>query len=415
MKFPYVRRKRLHAAIALHESAMLQHAEELHTARTAHDRELEALRTAHSQQADSLHAQLDSLRAQLHELQQRTKRDTVDFSAAQYRVGARITDRMHVQIEETWSNDFEVGMRGFVLVKDGVPQDLQITYEGHAPVFLEWQDRPDVYMHPEFAGYARHDRCGFLAGFRGRASHPIAIIAPGAAPGATASPPVPATGFTPPPHDEPPSLSFADFVAMANRECRSVLEIGSRVVSPGGQSTRSVFDTKVRYTGFDYYPDSNTDVVGDAHQLSSCFPPGTQFDAIFSLAVFEHLAMPWKVAMEINKLLPIGGLCFQSTPFTWPHHEMPWDFWRFSHEGLRMLFSPALGFEVLALGLNGPCRIHSEEQSGPFWGTPFQRAYLESTILVRKVRDFSPENFRWNVQLEDVLPSESCYPKPGKA
>ena len=46
-----------------------------------------------------------------------------------------------------------------------------------------------------------------------------------------------------------------------------------------------------------------------------------------------------------------------------------------------MLFSPALGFEVLSLGLTGPCRIHF----GPFWSIPFEPAYAESTILVREV------------------------------
>jgi len=80
-----------------------------------------------------------------------------------------------------------------------------------------------------------------------------------------------------------------------------------------------------------------------------------------------------------------------------------------------MLFSPALGFEVLSLGLTGPCRIHFEEHFGSFWSMPFERAYAESTILVRKVRDFSAEDFRWNVRLEDALPGESCYPKPAKA
>jgi hypothetical protein len=46
---------------------------------------------------------------------------------------------------------------------------------------------------------------------------------------------------------------------------------------------------------------------------------------------------------------------------------------------------------------------------------PFERAYAESTILARKVRDYSEEDFRWNVRLEDALPGESCYPKPAQA
>lgn len=329
-----------------------------------------------------------------------------------YRVGAITTDRIHVQIEETWSTDLEIGVRGFALVKSGVPQDVQITCEGSTPASIEWHDRGDVYEHAIFAGYARHVRCGFRAGFRRRAGHEIAVTAPGAGVHEPVGTRLPATSFAPFPITEPAGTTLTEFTAMVNRDCRSVLEIGSRIVGPGSQSKRALFASQVQYTGFDIYSDSNTDVVGDAHGLSSYFPSGTRFDAIFSLAVLEHIAMPWKVAMEINKLLPIGGLAFHSTPFTWPIHETPWDFWRFSHEGLRMLFSPALGFEVLAAGLTSPCRISLEKSSGPFWQMPFQPTFAESNILVRKVRDYSPEDFAWNARLEDVLPARSCYPPP---
>lgn len=414
MQFPYVRRNRLHTAIAQHESAVQRHAEEMHAVRAAHERELETLRAAYTQQADSLRVQLDTLRAHLAGMQQQTNRNPADASAAQHRVGACMTDLTHVQVEETWSNDFEVGVRGFALVKDGVPQDLQITLEGHAPIFIQWHDRPDVYEHAQFASYERHVRCGFVAGFRGRAGHQITVTAPGAAPAPTPIPLIPATGFAFP-NTEPAPMSLPEFAAIVNRECRSVLEIGSRIVSPGSQSKRSLFAPQVHYTGFDIYPDSNTDVVGDAHQLSHYFPPGTQFGAVFSGSVLEHLAMPWKVALEINKLLPIGGLSFHSVPFTWPVHEMPWDFWRFSTEGLRMLFSPALGFEVLSLGFVDPCRVHLEQHVPPHWEMPFQRTYAKSMILVRKVRDYPTENLQWNVRLEDVLPDRSSYPKPAQA
>ena len=47
------------------------------------------------------------------------------------------------------------------------------------------------------------------------------------------------------------------------------------------------------------------DVVGDAHKLSSYFHD--EFDLIFSSAVFEHLAMPWRASIEIIKLLKKGG------------------------------------------------------------------------------------------------------------
>jgi hypothetical protein len=73
-----------------------------------------------------------------------------------------------------------------------------------------------------------------------------------------------------------------------------ILEIGSREVI-GPSSVRHLFGGS-EYVGFDYYPGSNVDVAGDVHQLSSYFSPDEKFDLIFSLACFEHFAMPWIVA-----------------------------------------------------------------------------------------------------------------------
>jgi hypothetical protein len=76
-----------------------------------------------------------------------------------------------------------------------------------------------------------------------------------------------------------------------------------------------------------------------------------------------------------------------------------------------MLFSPALGFEVLDLGLSEPCSIHPESPTVDDVVLPMHRGYLGSNILVRKVREIDPEEFRWNTTMQDVLPSGSVYPK----
>lgn len=59
--------------------------------------------------------------------------------------------------------------------------------------------------------------------------------------------------------------------------------------------------------------------------------------------------MPWVVAIEINKLFEIGGVTYHLTHPAWPLHERPWNFWRFSDDGLRVLFSKPMGFEIIKL------------------------------------------------------------------
>jgi SAM-dependent methyltransferase len=124
----------------------------------------------------------------------------------------------------------------------------------------------------------------------------------------------------------------------------TVLEIGARARS--GIVRRSQFGDKLRYVGFDILAGENVDVVGDAHELSRYFDPGS-FDFCYSVSVFEHLMWPWKVALELNAVMKVGGIAFIQSHPTWPKHEMPWDFFRFWDSGWRSLFCEATGFRVL--------------------------------------------------------------------
>ncbi len=74
-----------------------------------------------------------------------------------------------------------------------------------------------------------------------------------------------------------------DLVKIVNESRQSVLEIGSRVVGPFEINIRALFPNASSHTGFDYYSDSNTDVVGDAHSLSHYFP-SKRFGAILALS-----------------------------------------------------------------------------------------------------------------------------------
>ena len=187
-----------------------------------------------------------------------------------------------------------------------------------------------------------------------------------------------------------------------------VLEIGSRVVT--GSCFRELF-TNANYTGFDYYPGNNVDVVGDAHQLSAYFDK--RFDLIFSSAVFEHLAMPWQVSLEIIKLLKWGGFIFVETHYSYSSHERPWHFFQYSENALHILFPEKFGIKCLKKGCSNLIEgKFSEEAADYLKGKAVPGLYCHSGFLGQKVKEVGEKELSWskgNVLLEDVVGSTK-YP-----
>ena len=195
---------------------------------------------------------------------------------------------------------------------------------------------------------------------------------------------------------------------IGNRDGMRILELGSREVT-GPSQARSRF-ARAEYVGFDYYPGANVDVVGDAHRLASYFP-GQKFDLIYSSACFEHFAMPWLVATEISKLLRVGGIVFVETHFSYSSHERPWHFFQFSDMALRVLFSPALGFECIEAGMSNPMVGRFSALADEYLRfRPIAGLYCHSEYLGRKVREV--DDFSWSgVDLQQVA-GETAYPPP---
>lgn len=184
-----------------------------------------------------------------------------------------------------------------------------------------------------------------------------------------------------------------------------VLEIGARARS--GTLYRHLLASHVHYVGMDILDGPNVDVVGDAHALSRHFAPST-IDALFSISVFEHLAMPWKVILEMNRILKTGGLVFVGTHPLYPHHDRPWDFYRFTEDGFRALFNRATGFEIIEVQEGLPCRVIPLGFEPSMRGMArHQDAHLAVSLYARKISDPDPR-MRWDVDLQEVL--ETHYP-----
>lgn len=181
-----------------------------------------------------------------------------------------------------------------------------------------------------------------------------------------------------------------------------VVELGSRARS--GIERKQLIPDHLDYVGFDIKEGPNVDVVGDAHELSRYFKKKS-IAAVFSMSVFEHLVMPWKVAIEINKVLTVGGISFHTTHQAWPLHEKPWDFWRFSDTSWKAIFNQKTGFELIEAKMGEPGHIHPHNLHPAVEEVSKYPVYLMSTVLSRKI---SRSWLRWNVSMSDI--TDSPYP-----
>jgi len=207
--------------------------------------------------------------------------------------------------------------------------------------------------------------------------------------------------------NDPYHAVFREFIEITkSMPSPSILEIGSRNVS--GITRKSFFPHCENYTGFDIHSGDGVDVVGDAHRLSENFPD-TRFDYAYSISVFEHLLFPWKVVMEINRILKTGGHVFISTHPVWPAHELPWDFWRFPGNGFHALFNTYTGFEIVSLTEGLPCKMYSLVDDIPTRNNCFGTLNQGVAVIAKKIGDYRDDLLKWDVDLSEVV--DTMYPK----
>ena len=186
-------------------------------------------------------------------------------------------------------------------------------------------------------------------------------------------------------------------------ECK-LLELGGRDRS-GTDTSTSVFGN-IDVTVLDILESENVDVVGDAHEMKNIFDTCV-FDAISSVSVFEHLAMPWKAALGMNWVLRNGGIAFIQSHQTIGMHDVPWDFWRFSDSAWEALFNRRTGFEIIGKALACPQFILPVHTWPPAADAEKVRGYLASAVMVRKISQV--DDLSWDIKVDDFL--ESMYPQ----
>lgn len=125
---------------------------------------------------------------------------------------------------------------------------------------------------------------------------------------------------------------------LANELQGDLLDVGC-----GQKPYADYFRHAKSYRGCDYKATkADLDFICPAHTVP--LPDGS-IDGIICTEVLEHVPDPRAVWTEFGRLVRPGGHVLLSTPMYWPHHEAPYDFFRFTGYGLQRLVEDS-GFEL---------------------------------------------------------------------
>jgi hypothetical protein len=136
------------------------------------------------------------------------------------------------------------------------------------------------------------------------------------------------------------------------------LEIGSKECGHTVSFRRVLDWGPGNYVGVDAEAGPGVDVIADLGvdfaRVADLLPG--PFATVFCLSVLEHSRQPFRMAENIQRLLAPAAILFVSVPFAWEIHRFPEDYWRFTPDGVRLLF-PGIEF------LPGHCAYHTQVEN----------------------------------------------------
>ena len=175
-----------------------------------------------------------------------------------------------------------------------------------------------------------------------------------------------------------------------------ILEIGSKDYW-NTQNFRSIFPN-FEYIGVDMEDGKGVDVIIDftddldiiKNKLNK-----KKFNTIFCFSVLEHCKNPFKMCENITNILEKNGFIFIGVPFTWRIHSYPSDYWRFTSEGIKILFS---NFDFKHYDNNISSRINEIRKISKkmfqiySWDSRSNKNIINRIIifLLRKIKNFPP-------------------------
>src|SRR4030042_6562163 len=132
----------------------------------------------------------------------------------------------------------------------------------------------------------------------------------------------------------------------SHRVIEPVIEIGSK--DYGNTPNFRLLFPDYEYIGVDMENGKGVDIVSDFtddFNVVSEKLGGMSFKTAICFSVLEHCKDPFKACDNISRLLDKDGILFVSVPFSWRIHGYPSDYWRFTPDGIKVLF-PEFDFDI---------------------------------------------------------------------
>ena len=115
--------------------------------------------------------------------------------------------------------------------------------------------------------------------------------------------------------------------------------------------------------------------------------------------------MPWKVALELNKVMRVGAVGYFVTHQALGMHDRPWDFWRYSDTAWNCIFNQFTGFRVLQAYLSQPMALVPHIYSDHWKGYEGAVGFSVSAVLIEKT---GGSDLRWDLNVRDAI--QGVYP-----
>jgi len=112
---------------------------------------------------------------------------------------------------------------------------------------------------------------------------------------------------------------------------------------------RALLAAATEYIGLEYdSPENRVNKRADIYYDGQTIPlEDASLDGVLSTQTLEHVPNPTRIINEWARVLRPGGYLLLTVPFIWPEHEMPFDFQRYTTNGLRLMLEKG-GFEIIA-------------------------------------------------------------------